>query len=97
MADWNDRERLSFEKELLGFYVSGHPLGEVKDELNRYTDCKASQTEGKEGREVRIGGLLTAMRETRTKRGKRMAFATLEDLEGSFELVIFSNRRIETS
>ena len=90
VPDWNDRERLSFEKELLGFYVSGHPLGEVKDELNRYTDCKASQTDGREGREVRIGGLLTAMRETRTKRGKRMAFATLEDLEGSFELVIFS-------
>ena len=90
VPEWNDRERLSFEKELLGFYVSGHPLGEVHEELNRYTDCTAGRVEGREGREVRIGGLLTAMRETRTKRGKRMAFATLEDLEGSFELVIFS-------
>jgi DNA polymerase-3 subunit alpha len=39
---------------------------------------------------VRVGGLLTTLRETRTRRGQRMGFATLEDLEGSFELVIFS-------
>ncbi|MAI79095.1 MAG: DNA polymerase III subunit alpha [Deltaproteobacteria bacterium] len=91
LTEWNDRERLAFEKELLGFYVSGHPLGEVSAELKRYTDCTSSRAEDMAGREVRVGGLLTTMRETRTKRGKRMAFATLEDLEGSFELVIFSD------
>jgi DNA polymerase-3 subunit alpha len=96
---WSDRERLAGEKELLGFYVSGHPLGEVAAELARYTDTTAMTTEGREGREVRIGGVLTALRETRTKRGQRMGFATLEDLEGSFELVIFSdpyNLHVET-
>jgi DNA polymerase-3 subunit alpha len=87
---WSDRETLAHEKELLGFYVSGHPLGEVTALLSRFCDCTGSNWESKVQREVRVGGLLTTIRETRTKRGKRMAFATLEDLEGSFELVIFS-------
>jgi len=87
---WSDRERLAYEKELLGFYVSGHPLGEVASLLSRFTDCTATNWQSKVQREVRVGGLLTGLRETMTKRGKRMGFATLEDLEGSFELVIFS-------
>ncbi len=88
---WSERERLGFEKELLGFYVSGHPLGEVASLMRRYCDTTASSWQAKVGRDVRIGGLLTTMRETLTKRGQRMAFATIEDLEGSFELVIFSD------
>jgi DNA polymerase-3 subunit alpha len=91
ISPWGDRERLGNEKELLGFYVSGHPLGEVAAELARYTDCTGTTTEGRNGREVRIGGLLVGLRETRTKRGKRMGFGTLEDLEGIFDLVIFSD------
>jgi DNA polymerase-3 subunit alpha len=90
VAAWGERERLGHEKELLGFYLTGHPLGEVASSLARFVDTTVSTTEGKDSREVRIGGLLTALRETRTKRGARMGFATLEDLEGSFELVIFS-------
>ncbi len=88
-SPWSDRERLGHEKELLGFYVSGHPLGEVASLLRRFTDCTSGTCEDKVGREVRAGGLLTAMREILTKRGKRMGFATLEDIEGSFELVVF--------
>jgi DNA polymerase-3 subunit alpha len=87
---WTDRERLAFEKELLGFYVSGHPLGSVASELAQLTDATSAALEGKDGREVRVGGLLTGLRETRTRQGKRMGFGVLEDLEGSFELVIFS-------
>ncbi|MAG31147.1 MAG: DNA polymerase III subunit alpha [Deltaproteobacteria bacterium] len=89
-ADWGERERLSHEKELLGFYVTGHPLSSVAPLLSRFTDTTALTTEGKAGREIRAGGLLTGLRETRTKRGQRMGFGSLEDLEGLFELVIFS-------
>ena len=89
-AEWGERERLAHEKELLGFYVTGHPLSSVATVLSRFTDITALATEGKAGREVRAGGLLTGLRETRTKRGARMGFGQLEDLEGSFELVIFS-------
>jgi DNA polymerase-3 subunit alpha len=87
---WTDRERLQYEKELLGFYVTGHPLGAVAPLLARFTDVRATSTEGKEGRDVRAGGLLTELRETRTKSGQAMGFGKLEDLEGAFDLVIFS-------
>jgi DNA polymerase III subunit alpha len=89
VAPWTERERLAYEKELLGFYVTGHPLGAVAPELARYADVRAGATAGREGREVRAGGMLVALRETRTRRGETMAFATLEDLEGSFDLVVF--------
>jgi DNA polymerase-3 subunit alpha len=88
--DWNERERLGHEKELLGFYVTGHPLSSVAPLLARFTDTTALAAAGKAGREIRAGGLLTGLRETRTKSGQRMGFGTLEDLEGTFELVIFS-------
>jgi DNA polymerase-3 subunit alpha len=86
---WTDAERLAGEKEVLGFYVTGHPLRAHEDELRRWTDVSAGTVEARVSREVRAGGLVTAYRETRTRRGQTMAFATLEDLEGSFELVIF--------
>ncbi|MBW2237115.1 MAG: DNA polymerase III subunit alpha, partial [Deltaproteobacteria bacterium] len=89
-APWVDRERLASEKEVLGFYVTGHPLAAVAAELRAYADVTAGDVEGREGREVRAGGLLTGLRETRTRRGALMAFGTLEDLEGSFDLVIFN-------
>ncbi len=89
-ADWSERERLSHEKALLGFYVTGHPLGSVAPLLARFTDTTSREAAELSKREIRAGGLLTGLRETRTKRGQRMGFGTLEDLEGTFELVIFS-------
>src|SRR5690606_7912552 len=89
-APWTDRERLGYEKELLGFYVAGHPLAAVAPELARFTDVRAGNAAERDGREVRAGGLVTSLRETRTRRGETMAFGTLEDLEGSFDLVIFA-------
>ncbi|NQZ97488.1 MAG: DNA polymerase III subunit alpha [Myxococcales bacterium] len=90
-AEWTDRQRLEFEKEVLSFYVTGHPLGAYAPVLARFADMTGgSSTEGREGREVRAGGLITQLRETRTRRGALMAFGTLEDLEGTFDLVIFS-------
>jgi DNA polymerase-3 subunit alpha len=87
---WTPSERLGYERELLGFYVTGHPLGIVAPALARFTDTRSSATEGKDGRDVRIGGLLTQLRETRTRKGDAMGFGVLEDLEGAFDLVIFS-------
>ncbi len=86
---WTDAERLAGEKEVLGFYVTGHPLEAFAPALSRWTDVSAGTAAAKVSREVRAGGVITAYRETRTRRGQTMAFATLEDLEGSFELVIF--------
>ena len=89
-APWSDQERLANEKAVLGFYVTGHPLGAHAVALGRFADVTSTSAAGREGREVRAGGLLAGLRETRTRRGATMAFATLEDLEGGFELVIFA-------
>ena len=89
-AEWTEQERLGFEKEVLGFYVTGHPLEAHAPALARFTDITATTAAEWVGREVRFGGLMTGLRETRTRRGQTMAFGTLEDLEGGFELVIFS-------
>jgi DNA polymerase-3 subunit alpha len=88
-APWTDSERLAHEKEVLGFYVTGHPLTSVAPELAKYAEVTATTANERAGREVRIGGLLTGLRETRTRRGDTMAFGTLEDLEGAFDLVFF--------
>ncbi|HVH06825.1 MAG TPA: DNA polymerase III subunit alpha, partial [Myxococcota bacterium] len=87
---WTEPERLAHEKEVLGFYVTGHPLEAYAAELALYADVTATTAPEKAGREVRAGGLLTLLRETRTRRGDAMAFGTIEDLEGAFELVIFA-------
>jgi DNA polymerase-3 subunit alpha len=88
--EWTDRQRLDLERQVLGFYVSGHPLAVAAERLARFAEVTSSDTEGSDGRDVRIGGILTSLRETRTRRGALMAFGTLEDLHGSFDLVIFS-------
>ncbi len=89
-AAWSDQERLAHEKAVLGFYVTGHPLGAYAAALRRFADVTSTSAGGREGREVRAGGLVAGLRETRTRRGATMAFATLEDREGGFELVIFA-------
>jgi DNA polymerase-3 subunit alpha len=90
VPEWTERQRLDLEKQVLGFYVSGHPLAAAAERLARFAEVISSDTESSDGREVRVGGILTALRETRTRRGALMAFGTLEDLHGSFDLVIFS-------
>jgi DNA polymerase-3 subunit alpha len=89
-APWTDAERLAHEKAALGFYVTGHPLMAVRSLLERFGDVTSTTASDRDGKEVRAGGILAALRETRTRRGATMGFATLEDLEGSFDLVIFS-------
>jgi DNA polymerase-3 subunit alpha len=89
-APWTDAERLAHEKAALGFYVTGHPLEAVRAQLDRFGDVTSTTAGSRDGKEVRAGGILASLRETRTRRGATMGFGTLEDLEGSFDLVIFS-------
>ena len=92
---WSERERLSFEKEALGFYITGHPLdGYVADlpRLGNINTAGLSQLSGRQRfNEVALGGVVTAMRERPLKSGNgRMAFVTVEDLHGSCEVLVFS-------
>jgi DNA polymerase-3 subunit alpha len=92
VEEWTDKERLSFEKEAIGFYVSGHPLHQYDKELRRYArPCAAAKVARREER-VTVAGIVAQLRERPTKTGKRMAWVTLEDLTGSIEMVCFPGR-----
>jgi DNA polymerase-3 subunit alpha len=84
------RTMLDWEKELLGLYVSDHPLSAYLEELqNVVTHYSAELTEPVNGAKVRVAGMVTHVRALQTRRGKAMAFATIEDLQGSIEIILF--------
>ncbi len=91
VADWDETERLRFEKESVGFYITGHPLLKFADVLKRYANSDtAGLTALTDQSTARVGGMISSIKEINTRKGDRMAFATLEDLIGSVELVVFS-------
>jgi len=92
VADWSVSKRLAAEKEMLGFYVSGHPLDRFRSELVAFgTVDTISLANVKDGREVRQGGIISNIKLMNDKRGNRMAFVTLEDFKGTTEMIIFSD------
>jgi DNA polymerase-3 subunit alpha len=88
--EWPEKILLGFEKEALGFYITGHPLARHLATLKRFATCDTSGLGDRADKEeVRIGGMVAALKELITKKGDRMAFVTLEDLSGSVEMVVF--------
>jgi DNA polymerase III subunit alpha len=84
------REILNWERELIGLYVSDHPLSPVMDTLSEIVTHYSGQlSEASPNDRVRIAGLITKVRHHQSKAGKPMGFITLEDLQGTVELVIF--------
>lgn len=84
------KEILAWEKDILGFYISGHPLDEFAEKILNLTKLK-DISEGKilSGKRVKVGGIITESRRLTTKKGDMMAFATLEDFSGSLKITIF--------
>ncbi|MBW2618629.1 MAG: DNA polymerase III subunit alpha, partial [Deltaproteobacteria bacterium] len=88
LEEWPEEIRLGYEKEALGFYVSGHPLVPYVAELKRYADSDLTGLHNlPDGSRVRVGGMAASSKEISTKKGERMAFLTLEDLAGRVEVV----------
>jgi DNA polymerase III subunit alpha len=84
------REQLNWERELIGLYVSDHPLSQVMDVLTEIvTHFSGQLSEVSPTERVRVAGLITRIRGHVTKTGKSMGFVTIEDLQGVVELVIF--------
>ncbi len=83
-------DKLAWEKELLGLYISGHPLDKFKDILEkRDVNIKKVKEEMKEGMVVVVGGIIEEVRNVITKKNDSMAFVRLADLSSSIEVVIF--------
>ncbi|MDD2581221.1 MAG: DNA polymerase III subunit alpha [Desulfuromonadaceae bacterium] len=90
--EWHDKEKLAYEKEALGFLITGHPLDRYIDDVKRLSNTDiASMVEMPDGSEVRICGIVSALKEITTKKGDRMGFVTIEDLTGSVEITVFSD------
>ena len=84
------RDKLAFEKEMLGLYVSDHPLMGAEEALQRRTDCTVDELgELADGTTRLVGGVVTALQRKYTKKGDLMALFTLEDLRSSIEVMVF--------
>ena len=98
IGEYSEEMLLAFEKEVLGVYVSGHPLLAYTTLWNKqitnttadfYMDEETGETKVQDGAKVSIGGLITEKKEKYTKKNEAMAFLTLEDLVGTMEVIVF--------
>ena len=90
--EWHDKEKLAFEKEALGFLITGHPLDRYAEDIKRLATAEIVRLpELADNSEVRLCGIVTSLKEITTKKGDRMGFATIEDLTGQVEITVFSD------
>jgi DNA polymerase-3 subunit alpha len=94
-GEWNKQDRLTFEREMLGLYVSDHPLLGLEHVLAKEADVSIASLseEGtvEDGKVVTLAGILSGVQRRITKQGKAWASATLEDLDGAVEVLFFPN------
>jgi DNA polymerase-3 subunit alpha len=94
--EFEQSELLAIEKESIGLFISAHPLKEVREALRAVVDSPLAELKDKrDGDWVTAGGIITAAKKIRTKKGDPMMFATLDDLEGSIEVLIFGKALAE--
>lgn len=90
LPEWREEHLLAYEKELIGFYITSHPLARYADAVARFSTCSTeSLGEVADAKEVKLCGIIGTVKQTMTRRGDRMAYVTLEDLQGSVEVIIF--------
>ena len=92
LTEWDKATLLAFERQMLGLYVSDHPLYGLEQVLAAGTDCSIARLGGEErsdGQVITIGGLVTGIQRKTTKQGSMWAIVTLEDLEGAIEVMVF--------
>lgn len=88
--DFDKKLRLAFEKEMLGLYVSDHPLMGAEAALRKKVDCTVLElSDVEDGSRRTVGGVVTGLQRKWTKKGDLMAVFTLEDLQGSIEVMVF--------
>ena len=93
LPPWTPKQTLSGEKEILGIYVTGHPLDEHNDKVSELATFTTDRLEGLErGVEVALCGILTGIQRRRSKEGKLWAAMQIEDREGSIEAMVFSTQ-----
>jgi DNA polymerase-3 subunit alpha len=89
IPEWPVNQKLSFEREALGFYISGHPLEKFKWDLKRLGALSTADVKVKKAKEVRVGGVITALKLKNTKKGDRYASFALEDWLGTIDSLVW--------
>ncbi|MCX5686608.1 MAG: OB-fold nucleic acid binding domain-containing protein, partial [Candidatus Omnitrophica bacterium] len=91
IPEWPENQLLAYEKELLGFYITNHPLARFEKILKTYSTCATTGLRNRsDGEEVLLGGIITKVKFTTTRRtNEKMAIVGLEDLEGTVETLVF--------
>jgi DNA polymerase-3 subunit alpha len=89
LSEVSKKELLGWEKELMGMYLSDHPLGEYKNYLLKFAIACRDLTLDMDGQKVVMGGVVTKVQKIVTKKGDAMAFVTIEDLSGMVEVIVF--------
>ncbi len=96
VEEWSLMERLQREKELVGIYISGHPLNNFKFEIEYFTSHSLQKLEEEnlklEGQEVKLAGLITTVRDAVSKNGRPFCIFTLEDFSGTREFALFGEQ-----
>ncbi|MGZ4309950.1 MAG: DNA polymerase III subunit alpha, partial [Gaiellaceae bacterium] len=91
-GEFEKAELLRLEKEVLGLYVSEHPLHAIRNQLRRKTDCTLAELDRRrDGEVVTVGGIVAGVKQLTTKKGEPMVFLTLEDVTGTAECVVFAS------
>ena len=104
LPEYSEKELLSMEKEMLGLYVTGHPLESIRHEIEQQSnintlkmrnskeeELETGKATYKDGQNVKIAGIISSIKKKYTKTNKLMAFVTIEDLYGSCEVIVFEN------
>ena len=104
LKEYTEKELLSMEKEMLGLYISGHPLEGIRNQIEAHTNIstlriregleeleQTGQFPYKDGQTVKFAGIINSIKKKYTKSNKIMAFVSLEDLHGSIEVIVFEN------
>jgi DNA polymerase-3 subunit alpha len=90
IEEFGRNELLAMEKESIGIFISEHPLKRVREALTMKSDCSTAEVMNRRNDEwIKVGGMITESKKIRTRSGSTMMFATLSDLEGSVEIVVF--------
>ncbi len=97
IPEWNDRIKWEYERQAIGFYLSGHPLEEYKGVVELKFNSSSEKEEWKDGEEVFLAGAITEVKLRRTQRGELWATLELTDLDGTVSVLVFPNVYREVS
>jgi len=92
VEDYDEKEKLAYESNLLGIYVSGHPLGRYQGVIEQLTSMNLNEIQeisGSDKRDMIVAGMIVTNKTILTKKGDKMSFAMLEDLHGKIECIVF--------